>query len=44
MENAQLRRIVVTGGNTGIGYALCKQAILENNCYVYLGARNQERG
>jgi len=44
MESTQARKVLVTGGNAGIGYALCKQLILENNCYVYMGARNQERG
>ena len=44
MENAPARKVLVTGGNAGIGYALCKQLILENNCYVYMGTRNQERG
>ena len=44
MENADLKKVLVTGGNAGIGYALCKQIILENNCYVFMGTRNQERG
>jgi carbonyl reductase 1 len=35
-----LRRIVVTGGNSGIGFALCKQLALEDGCFVYLGARS----
>lgn len=38
------KAILVTGGNTGIGFALCKQLLLEDNCHVYLGARNMERG
>mmetsp|Transcript_32422 Transcript_32422/g.37267 ORF Transcript_32422/g.37267 Transcript_32422/m.37267 type:complete len:385 (-) Transcript_32422:51-1205(-) len=38
------KSILVTGGNTGIGFALCKQLLLEDNCKVYLGARNVERG
>jgi NAD(P)-dependent dehydrogenase (short-subunit alcohol dehydrogenase family) len=44
MENPQQKKVLVTGGNAGIGYALCKQLILEDNCYVYMGARNAERG
>merc|ERR1712228_194895 len=34
----------VTGANTGMGFALCKQLILEHGCFVYLGARNVNRG
>jgi len=44
MESTQARKVLVTGGNSGIGYALCKQLILEDNCYVYMGSRSQERG
>eukprot|EP00959_Pyramimonas_sp_CCMP1952_P148723 3110986-Pyramimonas_sp.AAC.1 len=36
--------VLVTGGNAGIGYALCKQLIAEHGCFVYMGARNIERG
>jgi len=38
------RRIVVTGGNSGIGLALCRQLLVDENCYVYLGSRNADRG
>ena len=38
------KRIVVTGGNSGIGFALCKQLVNEHGCYVYLGSRSLERG
>ena len=34
----------MTGGNAGIGYAICKLCILQHNCYVYMGSRNVERG
>ena len=44
MENTPARKVLVTGGNSGIGYALCKQLILENDCYVFMGTRSQERG
>lgn len=37
-------RIVVTGGNTGIGFALCKQLVLDHNAHVYLTARNPSKG
>ena len=39
-----MRSILVTGGNQGIGYALCKQLATEHNCHVYLTARNADRG
>jgi hypothetical protein len=39
-----MRRILVTGANSGIGLALTKQLIADHGCYVYLGARNAERG
>lgn len=39
-----LRRVVVTGGNTGIGFALCKQLVSEDDCHVYLGARTESKG
>lgn len=38
------KNILVTGGNTGIGYALCEQLVTECGCQVYLGSRNAERG
>ena len=39
-----VKSILVTGGNTGIGFALCKQLVLEDNCHVFLTARNTEKG
>ena len=42
--NTDLKKVVVTGGNAGIGYALCRQLIEEDGCYVFMGARNKERG
>jgi len=38
------KRIVVTGGNTGIGFALCRQLVAEHGCHVYLGSRSVEKG
>jgi len=43
-QKKEKKSILVTGGNTGIGFALCKQLLIEDNCKVYLGARNIERG
>lgn len=37
-------KIVVTGGNTGIGFALCKQLVLDHGAHVYLTARNPTKG
>ena len=44
MVEAITRRVIVTGGNPGIGYALCKLLITEHDCYVYMGSRSLERG
>lgn len=37
-------RVLVTGGNQGIGYALCQQLVLKHNCDVILSARNPQKG
>merc|ERR1712216_634591 len=39
-----MQHILVTGGNSGIGLALCKRLVTERGCYVYLGSRSAERG
>lgn len=36
--------ILVTGANSGIGLALCKQLCKDHGAKVFLGARNAERG
>ena len=38
------KHILVTGGNSGIGLALCKLLIRDHGCYVYLGSRDPTRG
>mmetsp|Transcript_89829 Transcript_89829/g.262570 ORF Transcript_89829/g.262570 Transcript_89829/m.262570 type:complete len:280 (-) Transcript_89829:80-919(-) len=38
------KAIVVTGGNAGIGLALCKQLVTENGCRVFMGSRSPEKG
>lgn len=38
------KRVLVTGGNSGIGLALCKQLVAEDGCHVFLGSRSVERG
>ena len=38
------KSILVTGGNAGIGFALCRQLCVDHGCKVYMGSRNRERG
>jgi NAD(P)-dependent dehydrogenase (short-subunit alcohol dehydrogenase family) len=38
-----MKNILVTGGNSGIGFALCSQLVDEGH-RVFLGSRNKERG
>ena len=38
------KQILITGGNSGIGFALCKLLVRDHDCYVYLGTRNLEKG
>ena len=38
------RTILVTGGNTGIGLALCRQLLVDHGCNVIMGSRSMERG
>jgi len=37
-------KILVTGGNTGIGFALCKQLAIDKGIHVLLAARSEEKG
>jgi len=39
-----LRRVLVTGGNKGIGLALCKQLCRDQGFHVLLGSRDAGRG
>lgn len=39
-----LPAVFVTGGNAGIGAAICKQLVLDRGCRVFLGSRSMERG
>lgn len=39
-----LKSVLVTGGNAGIGLALCKQLATEDGCHVYLCARSHDKG
>lgn len=39
-----VQRVLVTGGNSGIGLALCTQLALEHGCHVYLGSRSAAKG
>jgi NAD(P)-dependent dehydrogenase (short-subunit alcohol dehydrogenase family) len=38
------KKILVTGGNAGIGFALCRQLAVDHGCHVYMGARSIEKG
>ena len=38
------QNILVTGGNAGIGLALCKQLALDHGCHVFMGSRSEARG
>jgi len=38
------KHILVTGGNAGIGLALCKQLVCDHDAYVYMCSRSMERG
>ena len=42
--SAQLKKILVTGANQGIGLALVKRLATEKDCFVYLGCRDLARG
>ena len=42
--SSQMKRILVTGANTGIGLALTKQLVKDHGCYVYLGSRDVVKG
>lgn len=44
MTTTPLKKILVTGGNSGIGLALCKQLVLEHDCHVFMGSRSLARG
>ena len=39
-----LRRVLVTGGNKGIGRALCQQLVADHGFHVLLGSRDPGRG
>ena len=43
-EAQSLKRVLITGGNGGIGYAMCKLLALNHGCYVYMASRSVERG
>ena len=43
-NSVKMKSVFVTGGNTGIGEALCRILVRDHGCYVYLGSRNVERG
>ena len=38
------KHVLVTGGNSGIGLALCKLLVTKRGCNVFLGSRDMGRG
>ena len=38
------KRILVTGGNSGIGKALIKKLVDDYDCRVYMGVRHLDKG
>ena len=43
--HSKMKRVLVTGGNKGIGKAICQRLLQEyNDVHVLLGSRNAERG
>lgn len=44
MTNAPLKKILVTGGNSGIGLALCEQLVFEHDAHVFMGSRSLAKG
>ena len=43
-QAAMSKTVLVTGANTGIGYALCKLLATEHGCSVLLGSRTKSKG
>jgi carbonyl reductase 1 len=39
-----MNKLLVTGGNAGIGFALCRQLVIDHECHVFLGSRSSARG
>jgi len=39
-----MKQVLVTGGNSGIGFALCKLLVDNYDCHVYLGSRSYDKG
>jgi NAD(P)-dependent dehydrogenase (short-subunit alcohol dehydrogenase family) len=35
-----MKRVLVTGGNAGIGLALCRQLCVDHGCHVIMGSRS----
>lgn len=45
MSSPSTKRVLVTGGNKGIGYAICKKLLQDHtDVHVILGSRDQKRG
>ena len=44
MAANEAKKILVSGGNSGIGLALCRQLVVDHGCHVFMGSRSLERG
>ena len=44
MTSQATKNILVTGGNSGIGLALCRQLAVDHACRVFMGSRSLDRG
>ena len=44
VKSIRMKKVFVTGGNSGIGLALVEQLATDFKCYVFMGSRSIERG
>lgn len=39
-----MKAVLVTGGNRGLGLAVCRLLVRDHGCFVYMGSRDLQRG